>query len=149
MTNREFFSNFQVRSYELDGLAHLNHAVYLNYLEQARYDTLAAAGLTLSDMESKGWAVHVVRIEADYRRECRYGDRLQVRTAIERFRSSSMILRQRIFQLDGSASDPHDLSTSGDPALDARIVAVWIGPDGRPMRIPEEARGTLKRFAAD
>ncbi len=147
--NREFSSTFQVRSYELDGLGHLNHAVYLNYLEQARYDTLAAAGLTLDDLESKGWAVHVVRIEADYRRESRYGDQLQVRTAIERFRSSSMILRQRIFHLDGSPSDAGEPSISGAPALDARIVAVWIGPDGRPMRIPEEARNALQSFAAD
>ncbi|MEX2530244.1 MAG: thioesterase family protein [Gemmatimonadota bacterium] len=148
MTTREFTSTFHVRSYELDGLGHLNHAVYLNYLEQARYDTLSAAGFTLHDLQSKGWAVHVVRIEADYRRECRYGDRLEVRTGIERFRSSSMILRQRIFRVEGSLPDSAVSPPSGEVALEARIVAVWIGPDGRPMRIPEEARSALASLAA-
>lgn len=32
--------NFQVRGYELDSFAHVNNAVYLNYLEQARWEIL-------------------------------------------------------------------------------------------------------------
>jgi YbgC/YbaW family acyl-CoA thioester hydrolase len=141
----------------------VNHAVYLNYLEHARFETLAASGFPVAEMETRGWAVHVVRIEADYRRECRFGDHLLVRTGVEEVRKSSMVLRQELLRFRGPAPSALPLETveeepdlAGDPgsppdgwrdagevALEARIVAVWIGPDGRPMRVPAEVRAAL------
>lgn len=160
-----FLTPFRVRSYELDGLGHVNHAVYLNYLEQARFETLAASGFPLEEMEARGWAVHVVRIEADYRRECRFGDALVVRTEVDEFRKSSMVLHQELHRFRGTEPDLYQTTAEtrepegppGDPdpggndawrsggelALEARVIAVWIGPDRRPMRIPPEARAAL------
>jgi YbgC/YbaW family acyl-CoA thioester hydrolase len=127
----KFTTSFRVRSYELDGLGHLNHAVFLNYFEQARFDALEAGGYAPALLSERGWGVHVVRIEVDYRRECRLGDQLTAHTAVERFRNSSMIIRQR---LD---------ATDGEPVAEARVVAVWVGSDGSPMRIPEAVRTAL------
>lgn len=160
--SRSFSSPIVVRSYELDGLGHVNNAVYLNYLEYARFNALASGGFPLAEMERRGWAVHVVRIEVDYRRECRFEDRLLVRTWVERFRNSSMILRQEVHRFPPEARRPpllerllsgpreldpdHDLNEileEGEAALSARIVAVWVGPDGRPMRIPDLVRDAL------
>jgi len=148
-----FVSGFRVRSYELDGLGHVNHAVYLNYLEQARFDALASGGFPLHVMEAEGWAVHVVRIEVDYRSECRFEDQLLVTTRVLELRNSSMTLGQKIHCLRGPARPvPPLLGPIGtrpelpaDPALavEARIVAVWVGPSGRPIRIPGEVRSSL------
>lgn len=152
-----FVCRLRVRSYELDALGHVNHAVYLNYLEQARYDALEAGGFPPAEMEARGWAVHIVRVEVDYRRECRFGDHLEIHTRVERFRSSSMVLGQELFRIppdraesgaertvartgEGDQEEPR----TGEPALSARLVAVWIGPDGRPLRIPSEVREALR-----
>ncbi len=35
-----FKYNFEVRGYELDSFGHVNNAVYLNYLEQARWEIM-------------------------------------------------------------------------------------------------------------
>jgi YbgC/YbaW family acyl-CoA thioester hydrolase len=164
-THPAFSTLFQVRSYELDGLGHVNHAVYLNYLEQARFDALAEGGFPLSRMYDEGWAVHVVRIEVDYRRECRLGDRLRVDTWVEQFRNSSMIIRQRLVRLhetpdhveappdpSGSMASTEEADPSpaqGETAVDARIVAVWVGEDGRPMRIPPQVRSALSATSPD
>jgi YbgC/YbaW family acyl-CoA thioester hydrolase len=129
-----FESSFRVRSYELDGLGHLNHAVYLNYFEQARFDALEAGGNPPARLRAEEWAIHVVRVEVDYRRECRLGDRLTASTRVEEFRRTSMTIRQVLQVL--TAEDE-------ERAADARVVAVWVGPDGRPMRIPDEARRAL------
>jgi thioesterase III len=127
----EFTTTFRVRSYELDALGHVNHAVYLNYLEQARFDALSAGGFAVSEMAARNWGVFVVRIEVDYRKECRQGELLTVRTRVDRFRNSSMIIGQVVEAPDG------------ETAVEARVVAVWTGPDGRPMRIPPEVRDAL------
>jgi len=127
----EFTTTFRVRSYELDALGHVNHAVYLNYLEQARFDALSAGGFPVSEMAARKWGVFVVRIEVDYRKECRQGELLTVRTRVDRFRNSSMVIGQVVEAPDGEI------------AVEARVVAVWTGPDGRPMRIPPEVRDAL------
>jgi acyl-CoA thioesterase FadM len=48
-----------------------------------------------------------------------------------------MVLEQEITR-DGSGGE--EPST---PVVRARVVAVWIGPDGRPMRVPDEVRSGL------
>jgi YbgC/YbaW family acyl-CoA thioester hydrolase len=125
----------RVRSYELDALGHANHAVFLNWFEQARWDALAAAGLPAKEILARGWGVHVVRIEVDYRAECLLDDEIRVETWVESVRNSSMVLRQEL--LRQAPDRPEAL------AAEARVVAVFVGPNGRPMRIPGGLRETF------
>lgn len=128
-----FEVHVQVRSYELDSFGHLNHAVYLQYFEFARFEALAAGGFDVRELGRRGEGVHVVRVEVDYRRETRLGDLLVIRTVARELRNSSMTLEQRAL-------------LGGDPeavAAEARVVAVWIGSDGRPMRIPDDVRRAI------
>ncbi|TVR63413.1 MAG: acyl-CoA thioesterase [Gemmatimonadales bacterium] len=138
-----FTSRVRVRSYELDALGHVNHAVYLNYLEQARFDALEAAGVSLEHLSREGWGVHVVRIEVDYRAECRMGDELVIRTRATGFRNSSMTIRQTLARRPRNAGTAPAAAGDEVTAVDAHIVAVWVGPDGRPMRIPPPVRSAL------
>lgn len=122
-----------VRSPEIDSFGHVNHAVFLHYLEHARYEALQAAGFSWSTLSERDWQIYVVRIEVDYLSQARRGDELLVRTWADRFRRTSMVLEQEIVRAD-------------DPAIAvsrARVTAVWIGPDRRPMRVPEEVRAGL------
>lgn len=125
----------EVRSSELDSFGHVNHAVFLNYLEHARFEALERAGFSWSTLEERGWGIFVVRIEVDYLAEARRGDRLVVRTWAESFRRTSMLLAQRMVRRDpdGRMVD----------VVAARVTAVWIGPDRKPMRVPEEVRAGL------
>ncbi len=122
-----------VRSYELDSFDHVNHAVFLHYLEHARFQTLRAGGFPKEEMARKGWGVYVVRIEVDYLKEAREGDELTVQTWAEGFRRTSMVLGQRILR----GGDPDD------QLLAALVTAVWIGENGRPMRVPDEVRSAF------
>lgn len=122
-----------VRSYELDSFGHLNHAVYLNHFEHARFRTLTDRGFSPEVMRSRNEAVHVVRIEVDYTAEAFMGQEMVLRTRAESARTTSMVLLQEA----RAADDPERVFAR------ARVVAVWIGPDGRPMRIPEPVRRAL------
>lgn len=124
-----------VRSSELDSFGHVNHAVFLNYFEHARFEALEAAGFSWSVLEERGWGIFVVRIEVDYLAEARRGDRLEVRTHAESFRRTSMVLAQSMVRREPGGSDTL--------VSEARVTAVWVGPDRRPMRVPDEVREGL------
>ena len=132
---KEFVRDVTVRSYELDALGHVNHAVYLNYLELARYDALEAGGFPPSALAREGWAIHVIRVEVEYLQPSFQGQVLRIRTRVEEFRRSSMVVGQTIHRLDDGPC--------AEPALRARVTTVWIGPKGRPVRIPTAARRAL------
>lgn len=129
-------SSFTVRSYELDSFGHLNHAVFLNFFEQARFDALEACGWPIQRVLDQGWAVYVVRIEVDYLAEVMWGDELCIRTWVEEVRKTSMTLVQSLARQDGSV------------AARARVVGVWVGPNRKPMRMPDELRQGLAGLTA-
>lgn len=122
-----------VRTSELDSFGHVNHAVYLNYFEHARFEALADAGFAWGILAERDWAIFVVRIEVDYLAEARRDDKLLVRTWADSFRRTSMLLAQEMVRAD----DPDSVVAR------ARVTAVWIGPDRKPMRVPEEVRRGL------
>lgn len=129
----------EVRSYELDSFGHANHAVFLNYLEFARFEALRNGGFPYEEIISRGWGVYVVRVEVDYLKEARLGERLRVRTWAEGYKRSSMVLAQQVVR-------------DADPSVEvlrARVTAVWVGTDRRPMRVPEEIRGALGGSGAE
>lgn len=131
----DFTTEWTVRSYELDQFGHVNHAVYLNYLEQARWESLAAGGFPASALRAEGWGIHVVRLEVDYRKPCFQDQRLRIRTRSESFRKTAVTIAQDIFRV---ADGP-----DAGPAVHALVTTVFIGANGRPMRIPARAREAL------
>lgn len=122
-----------VRTSELDSFGHVNHAVYLNYYEHARFQALAEAGFSWNVLDDRQWAIFVVRIEVDYLAEAGREDRLLIRTWADSFRRTSMVLAQEMVR-----EEAPDRIVSR-----ARVTAVWIGPDRRPMRVPEGIRSGL------
>ena len=130
------------RAYELDSFGHVNHAVHLNYFEQARFEALARCGFTYDELAQRGWAIHVVRVEVEYLSEVLLGDRLRIRTWTEGFRRTSMVFLQQ------ARRDPRGGETDATPVARARVVAVWIGADGRPTRIPQEVRDEFSDLEA-
>jgi len=127
-----------VRTSELDSFGHVNHAVYLNYFEHARFEALAEAGFSWGVLAERQWAIFVVRIEVDYLAEAKREDDLRIRTWADSFRRTSMVLAQEMVRAD-------------DPSIvvaRALVTAVWIGPDRKPMRVPEDVRAGLSGSSA-
>jgi acyl-CoA thioester hydrolase len=128
-----------VRMPDLDSFGHVNHAVFLNYLEHGRFRALADAGFEWDVLAERGWSIFVVRIEVDYLAEATRGDSLLVRTWADSFRRTSMVLAQEIVR----AGEPDVV------VVRARVTAVWIGPDRKPMRVPPDVRAGLTGVPAE
>ncbi|HOT43724.1 MAG TPA: acyl-CoA thioesterase [Spirochaetota bacterium] len=72
-----------VRGYEMDSFGHVNNAVYLNYMEQARWEILKKREL-FDYFREHGLVLVVTDAMVHYSREAKVFDELVVCTDIER-----------------------------------------------------------------
>ena len=79
----KFEYTFNVRGYELDSYGHVNHAVYLNYFEQARWELFRQLGL-IDHLKNEGLLVVVVEVKVRYIKEINLFDDLLIRTEIKK-----------------------------------------------------------------
>lgn len=127
-----FHFDLQVRGYELDAFGHVNNAVYLHYLEEARWDFLRRTGM-LDGMAARGHLLAVVDLSIRYVRECRLGDELRVETELLPG-SLFATFRQDVRRL-----------ASGRRAVQAVVKTLLLDRDRAPLDFPD---GIRRRFAA-
>ncbi|REC58931.1 tol-pal system-associated acyl-CoA thioesterase [Rhodosalinus sediminis] len=121
---------FQCRVYYEDtdfgGIVY--YANYLKFIERARSEWVRALGLDQRAMkEGAGTVFAVRRITAEYLSPARFDDLLDVETEVVSVRPARMTLRQRVLR-------------EGVVLFDAEVELVAIGPEGRPVRLPEVLR---------
>lgn len=120
---------FQVRSYELDSLGHVNNAVYFSYLEEATFAFLADHGLPFAGFAELGWYPIVAHAEIDFRQEANSGDEIVVEGWASRYGRTSMELQYRLWR-------------PADNVLIAEGKRVWVFVEtgvGK-MAVPESIR---------
>ncbi|HUZ38902.1 MAG TPA: thioesterase family protein [Streptosporangiaceae bacterium] len=122
-----FEHSVDVRWRDSDALGHVNHAVFLTYLEEGR-DAFFTQALG-SDP-----SYVVVRLEVDFRAEVRLSERrVTVHVEVEGLGTTSLTTRETI------------VVPSGDVAAQARVVTVRWDPDHRkPIPFSETERSQLE-----
>ena len=128
---------WSVRVYyeDTDAAGVVYYANYLKYLERARTEWLAAAGISLSALESEHKAVIVVhRLEIEYRRPARLGDSLAVSLEPAERSRVRMVVAQDILRND-------ELISSARVSLACLDRRTW-----RPVVIPECIPGHARRI---
>jgi acyl-CoA thioester hydrolase len=121
-----FEHSVDVRWRDVDALDHVNHAVFLTYLEEAR-DAFYAQILGSDPIYV------VVRLEVNLRAQVRYPDRrVTVRVEVVQLGTTSLTTRETI------------LTPSGEVAADARVVTVrWDADSHKPVPFTEAERAQL------
>lgn len=127
-----FAVEIDVRGYELDPWQHVNNAVYLSWLEHARWEMSRVV-----PMETLfGGCMPVVRrAELDYRGQTLFGDRLRITTWPRAVGTTSFVLGQCI-QIVNAA----DSRRVGQVALVAKMVFACWRPDAGKLPVPESFR---------
>ena len=102
------------------------YANYFRFMERARSDMIALAGIDQRAAFESGAGVYAVaEASIKYRAPARLGDELVVHTKIEAVRAVSVLIHQRVMR--------------GDEILtDATVTAAFLTLDGRPRRQPRE-----------
>ena len=121
-----FEHSVDVRWRDVDALDHVNHAVFLTYLEEGRY-------AFYSQLLGRDPSYVVVRLEVDLRAEVRYPDRrVLVRIEAERLGTTSLTTRETI------------TTPSGEIAAEAAVVTVrWDDDQHKPVPFTPAERARL------
>jgi len=85
----------KVRGYHLDMYGHVNNARYLEFLEEARW-SLLEDNIDLDEWVAGGRGFVVMNIDITYRRPARFGDLLQIRSAVTRLARRKGIITQEV-----------------------------------------------------
>jgi acyl-CoA thioester hydrolase len=122
-----------IRWRDVDAYGHVNNAVFLNYLEEAR-DRLVE-----SLFGDRAWDFVVARVAIDYRSELNQADReALVRCRVTGFGTSSVRTAEQVLAADGRLS------------AEAESVVVARDPEsGRSRPLTGEERATLEGAIAD
>ena len=101
------------------------HANYLRYMERARSDMLACAGIDQRGAFEDGEGVYAVsELSIKYRRPARFDDQLNVVSTVEQLGGATVHIHQRVML--------------GEEILtEARVVAAFLSREGRPRRQPK------------
>ncbi|MET1010703.1 MAG: thioesterase family protein [Gaiellaceae bacterium] len=118
----------EIRWRDLDPYGHVNHAVFLTYLEEVRDEWLIAA---VGD-DALGYVV--ARVEIDYRRELtQKDDRIVARIRLDSLGTSSVRTLEELVLADGTV------------AAEAKAVLVACDEQHRPRPLTGEERDVLER----
>jgi acyl-CoA thioester hydrolase len=125
-----FEHQVDVRWRDVDALGHVNHAVFLTYLEEGR-DAYFAQTLASDPIYV------VVRLEVDLRAEVRYPDRrVTVRIEVERLGTTSLTTRETI------------ITPANEVVAEARVVTVrWDSGQRKPVPFSEAERARLEAMS--
>ena len=117
-----------VRFRDLDPMGHVNNAVFLTYLEQARNAFFEQQGLSIAIADMN---MVVARVEIDFRAPVRLGQEVEVAVRATRFGTKS-------FDLD------YELRAGGRVVAEAKSVLVsYDYGKGRAIELPDEWREKL------
>lgn len=128
-----FVHRLDVRFRDCDPMGHANNAVYLTYLEQARFAHWRDVwGMNFERLPPGTPGVILARAEIDYRLPARYGDLLEIRIGLERIGRTSFTYSYEILDAEGRL------------VASARSVQVMYDYEvGRPVPLSAELRARL------
>ena len=124
MEGFDFVHRETVRFRDLDSLGHVNNAVFLTYLEEARIAYLVPLGAEASDMI-------LARVEIDFRAPLRMGDDLEIGVRPARIGTKSFDLEYEVHSGVTLAAEAKTVLVSYDYAT------------RRPVELPESWREAL------
>jgi acyl-CoA thioester hydrolase len=117
--------SFTVRTYECDSYGHVNNAVYLHYLEQARYEFLKTIGFDYNAVLKAGYGIYIARVEIDYKMPAFNEDLLVVFSWPVKRGAASGVIAQEIRR-------------GNDLVAAARVTWAFVDSRGAPTRVPPE-----------
>ena len=121
----------EIRWRDLDAYGHVNNAVFLTYLEEARDEWLERA----LGRPGAAWDYVLARVEVDFRRELtQEDDRLVARCELQSLGTSSLRTREEL------------VTERGELAAEAQAVVVARDPETRRSRpLTDDERAALER----
>ena len=123
-------TSLKVRFAETDAMGVVYHANYLPWCECARLALIEGLCLYYAEITKKGVHLPVVEARVKYRRAARFGDTVEIESAITERPSVKIKIEYKI-------------SAGGVLLAEAQTVHVFVNSEGAPIKPPREYAQTL------
>jgi YbgC/YbaW family acyl-CoA thioester hydrolase len=132
-----FVAEVPLRWVDVDAAGVVNHAVYWNLIEQARFDYFARLGLVEGDLPP----FLLGEASCRYEKPARRGDRLAIAARVARLGGKSCEMHYEVRRLAaaGTAGDGERIAT-------AKALLVWVDATLKSCEIPPAARRAIAAF---
>jgi 4-hydroxybenzoyl-CoA thioesterase len=132
-----YFAEFDVRFGDIDQAHVVYYPRFFHYFHQAFEQWFGAElGVTYPELViDHGLGLPSVKVETDFRRPLRYGDRFRIGIKLEDIGKKSITLQYSLFRNDEDV-----------PAATARIKTVVIDGEFKSIAIPQWLRERLEAF---
>ena len=127
---------FPVRVYfeDTDAGGVVYHANYLRFMERARSDMLACAGIDQRSALEAGEGLYAItELAVRYRRAAKLDDALVIASKVRRLGAARCVIQQTV-------------SRGAEIMAEAEVTAAFVTPEGRPRRQPLPFVEALKSF---
>ena len=126
-----------VHEWQRDHMGHINVRAYLDFFEQAAWQTYAALGLTASLLRSGAVHLAAVQQNVSYQKELYPGDTIAVRTGVLELREKVVRFRHELYNTE-----------TGEVASTCEFTVVCLDPQARksqafPVVVAERARSMM------
>lgn len=128
--NNTFTLDVVVRFAETDAMGVVHHAAYIVWFEAARVAWMAALGIPYQEFAAGGHHFAVTGLTASYRRNCRFGDTVQVRISLNQVRTRQI-------------SFAYEVLANGVAIAVATTDHICVDLDGNATRIPAHVLDVL------
>ena len=119
---------------DTDAAGVVYYANYLRYLERGRTEYLRERGLTVRELQEKGYLIPVMRLEIDYLSPAVLGDLLRVDTSVLEITGATFTLGQRVVRVSDEK-----------PLLESKVSLACLGPGNIARRLPRELLQALRQ----
>ncbi len=109
------------------------YANYLRYLERGRTEYLRERGLSVRELQEKGYLIPVMRLEVDYLSPAVLDDLILVDTTVLEITGATFTLGQKVIRV-----------ADGKLLLESKVTLACLGPGKIARRLPRELLRALR-----
>ncbi len=124
---------FRVRYAETDAQGVVYYGTYLTYFEVGRNAFFRKMGLPYEELERRHGSFVVTEVNCSYRSPARYGDLLEVRTALRDVGHCTIFFYYQIRRVE-----------TGETVAEGDTRLALVSDEGRPKRIPPVVKEPLQ-----
>lgn len=106
---------------------------YLAFLEEARTELLDATGLTVKDLNDRGYLFAVRKCTITYKSPARYGDIILCDAKIIRMTAAQLFFEQKIYHKE-----------TKQLLVEAEVALACLSCDFKPKELPQDLRTKLQ-----
>lgn len=98
MQNQSHYYSMQIKESMLDSFEHVNNAMYLTILEEARWDLITRNGYGLEKIMETRIGPTILEINIRFLKELKLGDEITIETYAESYVKKIAVIKQTIFR---------------------------------------------------